>query len=144
MKKDKVKQRMVDFITDSYWINDKYVQYKDIKEKFVGYISEGTISNYLDELVENKKLYRMRNGKSVFYGPPRMSFSLAFGLLISIPCLSLTILFYIIQNLNIVLLMIGFEIGIVFTSVVFAHNEENKNNQNWMDKVRKKTKRKKN
>jgi len=134
---------MVDFITDSYWLDDQYVQYKDIKEKFVGFISEGTISNYLDELVENKKLYRIREGKSVFYGPPRMSFIFVFGLITTIPCLALTILLYTIQQINWVILMLGFEFGIIFSCLSLSINKKSRNNHNWVDKVRKKTKRKK-
>jgi hypothetical protein len=35
----------------------------------------GSTNNYLEELIDEKKIVKTRNGKQVFYGPPKMKLS---------------------------------------------------------------------
>lgn len=123
--KDKVKRRMVEYIVDSYWIKDKSPQYKDIRDGFSSppfSLSEGSISNYLEELVEEKKIRKWREGNNVFYAPPKMPPPLKFTIIIAVFCFSLVVLLYIFFN-YVALPIISFYIGVLLTCFVWANSK---------------------
>lgn len=91
VEKDKLKRKMVEYISDQFWVNNKKPTFTEIYEQFQHYISKGSFSNYLGELVKEKQVVKENSGNNVFYGIPRMLLStkvlLFFG--ITTPILSI-------------------------------------------------------
>lgn len=77
-KRSMIKHRMEEFILTVYWFQGKNVRYKDIKEKFHLYCSEGCIVNYLQELQDEKKIQKFRNNDIIYYGPPKIKTSIKY------------------------------------------------------------------
>ena len=75
VKKDRLKQKMVEYISNQFWLNGKNPTFTDIYSQYQHYASKGSISNYLGELVKEKRIIKDNKGNNVFYSIPRMLFS---------------------------------------------------------------------
>lgn len=102
---------MTEFVINSYWMNNKPPQFKDIKQKFY-YLSDGTIANYLDELISEKKIRKWRNENRTCYGPPKMHLAVKFCIIVTIICVPLVFLSFLWQPL---FYLLFFDIGVIFT-----------------------------
>lgn len=70
VEKDRLKQKMVEYVSNQFWVNGKNPTFTEIYEQFQHYASKGSVSNYLDELVKEKKVVKENKGNNVFYGRP--------------------------------------------------------------------------
>lgn len=112
--KEKSKERMREFIIDCYWTEDKPAQFKDIKEKF-RHLSDGTISNYLDEIIDEKKIRKYRNENKTYYGPPKIHPAIKFCIIITIICIVISIPLSILHH--VIMPVVFFNAGVIFTSI---------------------------
>ena len=72
--RERIKQKMIEYIEDRF-LQGKTTTLKDIKDVFMKppyNISEGSVSNYLDELIKKRKISTWKNGKTRYYGPPKI------------------------------------------------------------------------
>jgi len=76
--KEKAKQRMVEFISNQYWLKDEKPSFSDVYNQYKNYLSMGSVNNYLEELIQEKKIQKERNGNTVRYGPPKLHLSTKF------------------------------------------------------------------
>ena len=116
VEKDKLKQKMVEYVSNQFWVNGKNPTFTEIYSQYQHYASKGSISNYLDELVNEKKLVRENKGNNVFYGVPRMRLStkvLVFFAIIT-PLLSIFSLMTF-KNLE----PLSFGLGCIFVSFIW-------------------------
>lgn len=116
---------MVEFISENYWLRDNPSQYKDVRERFSAspfLLSDGSIANYLDELVEEKKIRNWREGNLSFYCPPKMALALKFVIAMTVFCFSLIVSLYFVSN-YIALSIIGFYVGVLITSFLWANSK---------------------
>jgi len=70
-KKLEIKNKMEDYILNFYWLRGEYIRFKDIKKKFHPYCSEGSIANYLQELQDEKRIYKWNKNNIQYYGSPK-------------------------------------------------------------------------
>ena len=75
VEKDKLKQKMVDYISNQFWVKDRNPTFTEIYDQFQHYASKGSISSYLDELVVERLVVKENRGNNVFYGRPQMHLS---------------------------------------------------------------------
>lgn len=104
---------MEEFIVDCYWTKNTPSQFTDVYDKFSTTLSKGSVVNYLDELLSEKRIRKWRNGNMVFYGPPKMHPAFKLCIVVTIVCVALDILLLITNNT--VLPVITFHIGVLFT-----------------------------
>jgi hypothetical protein len=72
LEKDKLKQKMVEYISDQFWLHNKNPTFIEIYEQFKTFLSRGSVSNYLEELVSEKVVVKINKGSNVFYSKPCM------------------------------------------------------------------------
>ena len=92
--KERVKPKMAEFIINQYWMEDKPTQFKDIKEKFQATpytLSDGSLVNYLDELISEKKIRKWRNENRAYYGPLKLHLAVKLCIIVTIGCVMATI-----------------------------------------------------
>ena len=75
VEKDKLKQKMVEYVSNQFWVNGKNPTFTEIYEQYQHYASKGSVSNYLDELVKEKQVVKENKGNNVFYSRPRIFLS---------------------------------------------------------------------
>lgn len=115
--KERVKPKMAEFIINQYWMRDKPAQFKDIKEKFqtAPYkLSDGSLVNYLDELIAEKKIRKWRNESRVCYGPSKLHLAVRFCIAVNIFCVVASVPALILYNI-IVIPLVFFGLGVLFT-----------------------------
>ena len=147
LEKEKVKKKMHEFIVDSYWTKTA-VQFKDVKEKFGAppiMLSEGSVANYLDELIEARKIQKWRAGVNVYYGPPQISMPVKMSVGVTITCLGIIAIFLLfgrsiptlsIQSIKfdlsiwyIILPAIGFNFGVIIMGFFWRRAEKSLNSK---------------
>jgi len=116
VEKDKLKQKMVEYISNQFWVNDRNPTFTEIYDQFQHYASKGSISSYLDELVVERLVVKENRGNNVFYGRPRMHIATRFIIAIVLLTSLLTIFSYIFFH--------GFEplifcLGCIFTAFIW-------------------------
>lgn len=113
VEKDKLKAKMVEYISNQFWVNDRNPTFTEIYDQFQHYASKGSISSYLDELVKEKLITKENQGKNVFYGRPRMHIAtrVIMGLILLV---SLSTVFSFIVFHSFEPLIFGF--GCIFTA----------------------------
>jgi len=57
--KERVKQKIIEFISNQYWLSDKQPTFSDIQNEFKHLISMGSTNNYLEELIDEKRLLKL-------------------------------------------------------------------------------------
>jgi hypothetical protein len=117
---------MIEFIRDTYWIKNNSAQYKDIRDRFSlkpFLLSEGSVSNYIEELVDEKKIRKVRDGNNVYYCPPKMSAPLKLILVISIICGGISLPLFAFYNI-ILLYVVGFYFGVLFACFIWLINRK--------------------
>ena len=140
--KEKVKKKMSEFIIDSYWLKTP-MQFKDIKNKFCAppiSLSSGTVVNYLNELVDERKIIKWREESNTFYGPMKMSFTLK--ILFSVILISMFLLvisstltvYYndsiitkVISDIRFIFCIVGFDMGAGFVCFLWFLSTKNIN-----------------
>lgn len=110
--KKKAKEKMEEFIVDCYWTKSTPSQFTDVYEKFSAVLSKGSVANYLDELLSEKRIRKWRNGNMVFYGPPKMHLAVKLCIIVTLICLPLVFLSFIWQPL---FYLLFFDAGVLFT-----------------------------
>jgi len=70
---------MVDFIEEQ-WSKNENAKQIDIVRRYNNKLSKGTIINYLNELLQEKRISSYKNKNERFYTPPAIPFSLKLGL----------------------------------------------------------------
>ena len=116
VEKNKLKQKIVEYISNQFWVNGKNPTFTEIYEQYQHYASKGSVSNYLDELVKEKQVVKENKGNNVFYSRPRISLStkvLIFFILIT-PILHV---FSLMTFKNFIPLSFGF--GSIFVSILW-------------------------
>jgi len=116
VEKDKLKQKMVEYISNQFWVNDRNPTFTEIYGQFQHYASKGSISTYLDELVSEKLIMKENRGNNVFYGRPRMHIATKFIIVISL-LMSFSTIFSFIVFHGFEPLIFGF--GCVFTAFIW-------------------------
>lgn len=109
---------MVEFIINQYWMDDKPSQFKDIKEKFQAppfKLSDGSIVNYLDELITEKKIRKWRNENKTYYGPLRMHLAVKLCIIVTMICMTATFLLLIWYPTALAFSLLFFNAGVLFT-----------------------------
>lgn len=116
VEKDKLKQKMVEYISNQFWVNGRNPTFTEIYEQYQHYASKGSVSNYLDELVKEKKVVKENKGNNVFYGRPciHLSTKVLIFFVIATPVLSI---FSLITFNNLEPLSFGF--GGIFVSILW-------------------------
>lgn len=134
---------MEEFIVNNYWLKDSPTQYREIRDRFTPHISEGTINNYLNELIAEKKIHKIYQGKSVYYAPPKMSVSVKFISGMTAFVGFFTFMVYILYG-ELSQLLIGFLIGTLFVGFIWNSFEgkTTKNENSLLKKAKKRIKRK--
>jgi len=115
--KEKVKPKMAEFIINQYWMEDKPSQFKDIKEKFKAApfcLSDGSIANYLDELIAEKKIRKWRNENRVCYGPLKLHPAVKFCTVVTVFCIVAGVPALVLYDI-IVIPLLFFGLGALFT-----------------------------
>jgi hypothetical protein len=120
-------------------------QFVDIKNKFSAppiSLSAGSIANYLDELSEEHKIQKWREGSNVYYTPPKMSSISKTALVTVIICNTICVLLsllYFIKNaffLNellsqwfwlVITGILGLEFGVLLTCILWWHGTKSIN-----------------
>jgi len=116
VEKEKLKQRIVEYISDQFWINNKKPTFTDIYTQFQRYASKGSISNYLEELIKEKKIEKEYNGNNVFYGRPKLRLSTKTFIFFVIITPVITILSYMIfKSFE----PLSFGLGAIFVSFIW-------------------------
>lgn len=121
------KTEIVDFVKTRF-AHVRSAQLMEIQERFqkAPYeLSEGTIINYLNELVDEHKLSTWKSKNLRYYGPPKIPFPIKFGLAI---CVLVIFFGFLVDNffrelVNIVYFaptMLPFIVYVVFFSLVFT------------------------
>lgn len=85
LKKD-AKEEMRDFIVNRY-AHGKDTKLQDIQDTFKKppwELSEGSVINYLNELVGNRKLSSWKTKTNRYYGPPKIPLPIKIGVAISV------------------------------------------------------------
>jgi len=117
-KKLEIKNKMEDYILNFYWLRGEYIRFKDIKKKFHPYCSEGSIANYLQELQDEKRIYKWNKNNIQYYGSPKKhvttKYFIVFTLLFPVLAVPLAIFF------NMFFYALSFYLGGIIT-VVFWH-----------------------
>lgn len=93
-------------------------------------MSEGSVSNYLEELVDEKKIRKVRDENSVYYCPPAMSPPVKIVIFISIFCACIILpLFYIYNYLALPVIspLLGFYIGVILICFIWSVSKPQKN-----------------
>jgi len=84
--KENIKKKMKEFV-EKRWLQGKKTTLQDIQNVFQKppyNLSEGTVRNYLKELVKNRKLStHYKNGRR-YYTPPKIPSSIKFGAAIAV------------------------------------------------------------
>lgn len=111
IEKEKAKKKLEEFVIAGYWTKSKPIQFKDITEKFC-HLSDGTIVNYLDELITEKKIRKWRNENRTYYAPPKMHLAVKLCIIVTIICLPATFLSFIWQPF---FYLLFFNVGVLFT-----------------------------
>jgi hypothetical protein len=95
--KERIKRKIVDFVYDR-WMNGEDTILQDIRDVFEEQpydLSNKTVRNYLNELVENRKLSTVKTKNNRLYMPPKLPVSLKIGVGIS----TLILLFYMLSDM---------------------------------------------
>lgn len=121
--KEQTKHKMVEFIINQYWMDDKPPQFKDIKEKFYQ-LSDGTTSNYLDELITEKKIQKWRNENKTYYGPPKIHPAVKFCVIVTMICMIATFLLLILYPTVLAFSFLFFDAGVIFTCFFWRFSME--------------------
>ena len=88
------KEEMVNFVK-SRFARGKDTKLQDLQDNFSQKpweLSEGTIINYLNELVEKRKISTWKTKTNRFYGPPKISLPIKVGVAIAVFIISISIL----------------------------------------------------
>lgn len=76
------KKEIVNYVKDRF-AHAKSAQLNEIQQKFQGQpynLSEGTVINYLNELVDGRKLSTWKSKNLRYYGPPKIPLPIKFGI----------------------------------------------------------------
>lgn len=95
--KVRIKKHMVEFVNERYLLN-KDTTLQDIQNIFQKppyNLSEGTVWNYLNELVKARKLSTVYRNKRRYYLPPKIPLSIKFGVSVG---LIISVLGVIVDN----------------------------------------------
>lgn len=114
--KERIKKRMVEYISDEYWIKDKKPTFTDIYNRFKIHISRGSTNNYIEELIKEKKIVKEKNGGNVYYARPSMQLSTK--LIISCGLFTI-VLIALIQFNPIFINIFFFNAGVFFASFLW-------------------------
>ena len=79
--KEIIKKKIKQFVEER-WLQGKKTTLQDIQNAFQKpyNLSEGTVRNYLNELVNDRKLSTYYKGGRRFYAPPKIPLSIKFGI----------------------------------------------------------------
>ena len=92
------RQDIIDFVKDCF-AHGRSAQLQQIQERFQKppyELSEGTIINYLNELVDARKLSTWKSKNLRYYGPPKIPFPIKFGIAV---CTIIIVSGVVIDNL---------------------------------------------
>ena len=144
--REKVKQSITSFVENRYWGGKETTQ-KDILNVFKDrpyLLSQGTVSNYLSDLVSKRKLSTSYKDGHRYYTPPKLPIPVKFGIISSLTIISLftflnqvlsediIVKFYFADihsnpsHITLFPVMIFLLIGFVVTSIVWYLTEREK------------------
>jgi len=72
VEKEKIKQKIIEYISNQFWIKNTNPTFTDVYDEFKNFLSKGSTSNYLEELIQEKKIVKINQGNNVFYSPPKI------------------------------------------------------------------------
>ena len=84
--RERAKQAIISFVEDRYWSGKETTQ-KDILKVFKERpysLSQGTISNYLTDLISKRKISTSYKDGHRYYTPPKIPLPIKFGIAISL------------------------------------------------------------
>jgi hypothetical protein len=115
--KEKIKKRMIEFTSNYFWKHDQYPRFKDFQESFGKNVfldlSDGSISNYLKELIFEKRLQKKYDGITTYYILPKKHVTTKFIIVFSSSIIMFLALLVII-NISFFFYLVSFYLGGLF------------------------------
>lgn len=84
--REQTKRKIKEFVEER-WLQGKKTTLQDIRNVFQKppyNLSEGTVRNYLNELVDNRKLSTYYKNGRRYYAPPKFPLSIKFGIAVAV------------------------------------------------------------
>jgi len=84
--REQTKRKIKEFV-EARWLQGKKTTLQDIRNVFQKppyNLSEGTVRNYLNELVDNRKLSTYYKNGRRYYAPPKFPLSIKFGIAVAV------------------------------------------------------------